>query len=72
MGKVTFGERLKQLRLENNLTQETLAEKLQIVKSTITKYEKNTREPELEILIKIADFFETTTDYLLGRTDKRQ
>ncbi len=72
MGKVTFGERLKQLRLENNLTQETLAEKLQIVKSTITKYEKNTREPEFEILIKIADFFGTTTDYLLGRTDKRQ
>ena len=71
MGKVTFGERLKQLRLENNLTQETLAEKLQIVKSTITKYEKNTREPEFEILIKIADFFGTTTDYLLGRTDKR-
>ena len=71
MGKITFGERLKQLRLENNLTQETLAEKLQIVKSTITKYEKNTREPEFEILIKIADFFGTTTDYLLGRTDKR-
>jgi transcriptional regulator with XRE-family HTH domain len=68
---MTFGERLKQLRLEYKLTQETLAEKLQIVKSTITKYEKNTRKPEFEILIKIADIFNTTTDYLLGRTEKR-
>ena len=70
MEKLTFGERLKKLRLERNLTQEALAEKLQIVKSTIAKYEKNTREPEFEILIKIADFFNTSTDYLLGRTDK--
>jgi transcriptional regulator with XRE-family HTH domain len=69
--KLTFGERLKKLRLERNLTQEALAEKLQIVKSTITKYEKNSRKPEFEILVKMADFFETTTDYLLGRTEKR-
>jgi DNA-binding XRE family transcriptional regulator len=69
--KTTFGERLKQLRQELNLTQEALAEKLQTVRSTINKYEKNTRKPEYETLIKIADLFNTTTDYLLGRTDKR-
>ena len=71
MEKPTFGERLKQLRQEHNLTQDALAEKLKIVKSTINKYEKNTREPEFEILIRLADFFNTTTDYLLGRTDKK-
>jgi transcriptional regulator with XRE-family HTH domain len=69
--QVTFGERLKLLREEHNLTQKALADKLQIVKSTINKYEKNTRKPEFEILIKMADILNTTTDYLLGRTDKR-
>jgi transcriptional regulator with XRE-family HTH domain len=71
LNPATFGDRLKQLRQESGLTQEELAEKLQIVKSTITKYEKNTRKPEFEILIKMADIFGTTTDYLLGRTDKK-
>jgi transcriptional regulator with XRE-family HTH domain len=69
--QVTFGERLKQLREEHNLTQKALADKLQIVKSTINKYEKNTRKPEFEILVKMADILDTTTDYLLGRTDNR-
>jgi DNA-binding XRE family transcriptional regulator len=69
--KTTFGERLKQLRLDHNLTQEAMAEKLQTVRSTINKYEKNTRKPEYETLIKIADLFQTTTDYLLGRTHQK-
>jgi transcriptional regulator with XRE-family HTH domain len=69
--KTTFGERLRQLRQEHNLTQEALAEKLQTVRSTINKYEKDTRKPEYETLIKIADLFNTSTDYLLGRTDKK-
>jgi transcriptional regulator with XRE-family HTH domain len=71
LGETSFGERLKQLRQEHNLTQEALAEKLQTVRSTINKYEKNTRKPEYETLIKIADLFNTTTDYLLGRTKQR-
>ena len=69
--KATFGERLKQLREEHNLSQQALADKLQTVRSTINKYEKNTRKPEYETLIKIADLFDTTTDYLLGRIEKR-
>lgn len=69
--KATFGERLKQLREEHSLTQQALAEQLQTVRSTINKYEKNTRKPEYETLIKIADLFNTTTDYLLGRTKEK-
>ena len=69
--KATFGERLKQLREEHNLSQQALADKLQTVRSTINKYEKNTRKPEYETLIKIADLFDTTTDYLLGSIEKR-
>lgn len=69
--KATFGERLKQLREKHNLTQQSLAEQLQTVRSTINKYEKNTRKPEYDTLVKIADLFNTTTDYLLGRTEDR-
>ncbi len=69
--KATFGERLKQLREEHNLTQQALAKQLQTVRSTINKYEKNTRKPEYNTLVKIADLFNTTTDYLLGRTEEK-
>lgn len=71
MEEIPFGERLRQLRQEHNLTQEALADKLKTVRSTVNKYEKNARKPEYETLIKIADLFNTTTDYLLGRTDKK-
>ncbi len=69
--KATFGERLKQLREEHDLTQQALADQLQTVRSTINKYEKNTRKPEYDTLVKIADLFNTTTDYLLGRTEEK-
>lgn len=69
--KATFGERLKKLREEQNLTQKALAEQLKTVRSTINKYEKNARKPEYDTLVKIADLFNTTTDYLLGRTEEK-
>ncbi len=69
--KTTFGERLKLLREAHNLTQKALADQLQTVRSTINKYEKNARKPEYDTLVKIADLFNTTTDYLLGRTEER-
>ncbi len=69
--KVNFGERLRILREESNFTEEQLAEKLGIVKQTISKYEKNQREPKYETLLKIAEIFNVSIDYLFGRTDKR-
>jgi transcriptional regulator with XRE-family HTH domain len=68
---VKFGERLRLLREESNLTVEQLAEKLDIVKQTISKYENNQREPKYETLVKIAEIFNVSLDYLFGRTDKR-
>jgi len=62
-----IGEKIKELRQEKNLTQEKLAELLEIDKSTIAKYETNAREPKVYILCKIADFFAVTFDYLAGR-----
>lgn len=68
---MNFGERLKQLRLENGLTQIQLAETLDVSKSNVSKYESGSVEPNLEILSKISIYFNVDTDYLLGLTDDR-
>ncbi|WKV09410.1 helix-turn-helix transcriptional regulator [Thermoanaerobacterium sp. CMT5567-10] len=68
---MSFGKRFKTLRLEKNLTQAELAKILSIGESTISFYESDKREPDYETLQKIADFFDVSVDYLLGRTDKR-
>lgn len=62
-----LGERLKYLRLQKGLTQEQLAEIIGISRSALSMYELDQREPDLGTLIKIADYFSVTTDYLLGR-----
>ncbi|AEM79783.1 helix-turn-helix domain-containing protein [Thermoanaerobacter wiegelii] len=68
---MTFSDRLKELRKEKNLTQEDLAKILGISRSTIAGYETERKEPDYETLKKIADFFNVSIDYLLGRTDIR-
>ena len=65
-----FGERLRALRREKNLTQEQLAEKIDLVKSSICAYEKNAKYPSVEVLIKLCQFFNVSSDYLLGLSDK--
>lgn len=67
----TFGERFKQLRKEKNMTQEGLAKKFFLNKSSISRYEQNKQVPEMDLLKKFADFFDVSVDYLLGRTDIR-
>lgn len=62
--------RLKSLRLEKKLTQEQLGKKINVTKVSISGYEKGTRTPDLDTLQRIADFFDTSVDYLLGRTDE--
>lgn len=64
-----FNERLKILRNEKNLTQRELAKLVKLSPSTIAMYETGQRMPDPEILQKLADVFNVTTDYLLGRTD---
>lgn len=64
------GERLKSLRESEGLTQQELADRLQITRSALSLYETNKREPDNETIRKFADFFEVTTDYLLGRVDE--
>ncbi|MBE2905366.1 helix-turn-helix transcriptional regulator [Anoxybacillus flavithermus] len=64
-----LGDRLKRLRLEKKLTQEELGKKINVTKVSISGYENGNRTPDTETLQKLADFFNVTTDYLLGRTD---
>lgn len=62
-----FGEKLKELRNIHQLTQVDLASILKVTRPAITKYERNERNPDAETLIKIANYFNVSTDYLLGR-----
>ena len=66
-----FPKRLKELRLEEDMKQLDLGKILEVSSSTIGMYEQGRRFPDQETLLKIANFFDVTTDYLLGRTDER-
>lgn len=69
----TFGERLRQLRQQKGVTQEEVAELLNVNKQTISGYERNIRRPAgetaLETYETLADFFNVDLTYLLGHTD---
>lgn len=60
-----FGDRLKQVRTQNELTQAELAKKLGISTSAIGMYEQNRREPSADIILKILDIFGLSSDWLL-------
>ena len=62
--------RLKDLREDNDLTQKKLAEQLHIKQNTYSQYENGQRQIPLDILIKLANYYNVTLDYLVGRTDK--
>lgn len=64
-----FPTRLKSLRLQHKLTQEQLGKKINVTKVSISGYENGTRTPDVETLQKIAEVFDVSVDYLLGRTD---
>lgn len=63
---VDFGRKLKELRIQAGLTQKQLAERVKVTKSVISYYELQERYPSPEILIKLANIFHVSTDFLLG------
>lgn len=65
------GNRIKNLREEMNMKQEELAKVLSISSSAVGMYERDEREPNDEITLKLAEYFNVSTDYLLGKTDIR-
>lgn len=66
-----IGDRLRELREERGMKQEDLASIINVERQSISNYENDKSCPSLENLVRLADFFEVTTDYLLGRTKER-
>ena len=66
-----FGDNLKKLRTDNQITQSELAKALGVSPSTVGMYETGEREPNFETEEKIADYFNVSLDYLRGKTDKQ-
>ena len=69
---MNFAKRLKSLREENNIKQVELAKSLKMTSATLSQYENGIREPNNETLIKLAEYFDVSVDYLLGRTLSRK
>src|SRR5690625_1163679 len=67
--KNIVGQRLKELRKKREESQETTANNIGISRARYSHYENNHVEPDIEMIIKLAEYFEVDTDYLLGRSN---
>lgn len=65
-----FPERLRQLREERGVSQAAVGKELKVSRYTVYSYEKGKTDPTLDGLVILADYFDVTLDYLLGRTDE--
>ena len=66
-----LAKRIKMLRLEAGYTQKQLARKLDISRSCLSNYESDLRQPDSTTLLRLAEHFHVTADYLLGRCENR-
>ena len=67
----SFGERLKKVRIDRGLRQEDIGAIVHVGKSTVSQWENNIHVPDIETIVKIANYLNVTSDYLLGRTNVR-
>ena len=65
--KNTLCENIRQLRLQNGMNQVEFAKKMCVTKQCVSNWENDNVLPSIEMLIKMADFFQVSTDFLLGR-----
>lgn len=68
---MSFGNNLKKIRQNNKMTQEELAKKVNTSRSNIANYENDKNMPSIEILNKLSEILNCSTDYLLGKSDIR-
>lgn len=68
---MSFGRNLNILRKRKGHTLRTLGQELNISFSALGKYERDEHEPNFETLVKLADYFDVSLDFLLGRTNKK-
>ena len=66
-----FFRRIGDLRIDNDLTQQQVADFLMCNRRVYARYERGIREIPVSMLIRLADFYNTSVDYLLGRTDEK-
>ena len=66
-----FSERLIQMRKSRGISQSTFAKEIGVSPRTYQDYEYGTREPQVSIFVRIADFYGVSLDYLAGRSDER-
>lgn len=66
-----LSENIKKVRLSAKMNQVEFAKQLNVTKQCISNWENDNVVPSIEMLVKIADMFNVSTDYLLGRTDKQ-
>ncbi len=62
-----LGETIKELRKEKNISQQVLANSIGVSQKAIDFWEREVNEPKASYIVKLADFFDVSTDYLLGR-----
>ena len=65
-------ERIKALREDNDITQSAIANHLSIAQNTYSQYENGKREIPINMLVKICKYFDVSSDYILGLTDKKR
>ena len=65
-------EKLKQLRKEAGMSQKELAERIGVSQQSVNKYENHDVEPDIQTMIRIADCFFTSVDYLIGHSEERR
>ena len=70
MKKDTYVERIKQLRQEDGISQRELAKRVGVSSSAITYWEMGARVPNALAVIKLAEYFQVSSDYILGISDK--
>lgn len=68
MGVMYMVKNLRKLRMSKDISQQRLADILEITQQAVYKYEKDKTEPDISTLILLADYFGTTVDYLIGHT----
>ena len=66
---MSFGNKLKKLRQDNNLTQNALAKAIGVSQKSIDFWEKGVNEPKLTYLIRLANYFSVSIDFLVGKID---
>lgn len=65
------GDRIAILREELGITKAKLADQIHVSRSSVSEYENGTAQPSMSVLLQLADFFDVSLDYLMGRTDIR-